>query len=224
MEAKRRAVWIPRRSSPVETTSGGSRMRPGDCRAWNHNIHHHPLTLGVLPTPCDRVLAAGCGEGDLAREPCSVVGAVLAIDPLRSLVLLVSTPRRRTSLTYWTTSWSIPSRQGRSMRSSRSQLCTTWIRKRAGEDGRDRTTGGPVVGLARSRRPRDLRSTSSGRSTLAFGGLGVHIGKARHRRYGRRPRPIVKPDGWPRQPSRRPLPAAPPVRYSLIRTKPEQPS
>ena len=23
---------------------------------WNHNLHHHPLILGALPSPCDRVL------------------------------------------------------------------------------------------------------------------------------------------------------------------------
>jgi len=47
---------------------------------WNHNIHYHPVVLGALPDPCDRVLDVGCGEGLLARELSGRAGHVTAID------------------------------------------------------------------------------------------------------------------------------------------------
>ena len=47
---------------------------------WNHNLHHHPLILGALPSPCDRVLDVGCGEGMLARELAGRAGEVVGLD------------------------------------------------------------------------------------------------------------------------------------------------
>lgn len=49
-------------------------------RPWNHNIHYHRQVLGALPSPCDRVLDVGCGEGVLARRLAEVAGRVTAID------------------------------------------------------------------------------------------------------------------------------------------------
>ena len=30
---------------------------------WNHNTHYYPLTLRAAPTPCDRALDIGRGDG-----------------------------------------------------------------------------------------------------------------------------------------------------------------
>ncbi|MBO0729166.1 MAG: class I SAM-dependent methyltransferase [Acidimicrobiaceae bacterium] len=47
---------------------------------WNHNIHYHPLILAALPPGCDRVLDVGCGEGLLARDLSTRVRHVVAMD------------------------------------------------------------------------------------------------------------------------------------------------
>jgi 2-polyprenyl-3-methyl-5-hydroxy-6-metoxy-1,4-benzoquinol methylase len=47
---------------------------------WNHNLHYHPVILGVLPSHCRRVLDVGCGEGTLARQLRTIVPEVTAID------------------------------------------------------------------------------------------------------------------------------------------------
>ncbi len=47
---------------------------------WNHNIHLHPVLLGVLPDPCGRALDVGCGEGVLAWQLADRAASVLAID------------------------------------------------------------------------------------------------------------------------------------------------
>jgi 2-polyprenyl-3-methyl-5-hydroxy-6-metoxy-1,4-benzoquinol methylase len=47
---------------------------------WNHNLHYHPVILGALPAPCDRVLDVGCGEGVLTAELAAVAGSVVGID------------------------------------------------------------------------------------------------------------------------------------------------
>jgi SAM-dependent methyltransferase len=47
---------------------------------WNHNIHYHPLILGAVPGCCERALDVGCGEGMLARELRQMVPRVVAID------------------------------------------------------------------------------------------------------------------------------------------------
>jgi 2-polyprenyl-3-methyl-5-hydroxy-6-metoxy-1,4-benzoquinol methylase len=49
-------------------------------RRWNHNLHHHPMILGVVPDGCRRALDVGCGEGILARELRRVIPHVSAID------------------------------------------------------------------------------------------------------------------------------------------------
>jgi SAM-dependent methyltransferase len=57
-------------------------------RRWNHNLHYHPLILGVVPQGCRRALDVGCGEGILARELRQVVPQVAAIDLDRPSILL----------------------------------------------------------------------------------------------------------------------------------------
>lgn len=55
-----------------------SRHRHAD--AWNHNIHYHDLILGAVPTGCADALDVGCGEGVLARDLRRRVPHVTAID------------------------------------------------------------------------------------------------------------------------------------------------
>ena len=47
---------------------------------WNHNIHYHDLILGAVPSPCDRALDAGCGQGLLTRQLASRAETVVGID------------------------------------------------------------------------------------------------------------------------------------------------
>jgi SAM-dependent methyltransferase len=47
---------------------------------WDHNAHHWPLLLGLLPPGCERVLDVGCGAGGLAAELARRVPHVDAVD------------------------------------------------------------------------------------------------------------------------------------------------
>jgi SAM-dependent methyltransferase len=47
---------------------------------WDHNAHHWPLLLGLLPAGCERVLDVGCGAGGLAVELARRVPGVDAVD------------------------------------------------------------------------------------------------------------------------------------------------
>jgi SAM-dependent methyltransferase len=47
---------------------------------WNHNIHHHPVILGALPTGCRRILDVGCGDGVLTRELVGRAEVVVGLD------------------------------------------------------------------------------------------------------------------------------------------------
>lgn len=47
---------------------------------WNHNIHYHDLILRAVPSPCDRALDAGCGQGLLTRQLASRAKTVTGID------------------------------------------------------------------------------------------------------------------------------------------------
>ncbi|MFG1906810.1 class I SAM-dependent methyltransferase [Kribbella sp. NPDC048928] len=47
---------------------------------WNHNIHYHPKILQAVPDGAERALDIGCGEGMLARELREVVPDVTGID------------------------------------------------------------------------------------------------------------------------------------------------
>jgi SAM-dependent methyltransferase len=49
-------------------------------RRWNHNIHYHPLIHRAVPVGCERALDVGCGEGMLARELRRRIRHVSAID------------------------------------------------------------------------------------------------------------------------------------------------
>lgn len=47
---------------------------------WNHNLHYHSLVLRAAPASCRRALDVGCGEGVLARELRAVSREVVGID------------------------------------------------------------------------------------------------------------------------------------------------
>jgi ubiquinone/menaquinone biosynthesis C-methylase UbiE len=47
---------------------------------WNHNIHYHPAVLLALPNEGARALDVGCGEGILTRELGVRFGRVFGID------------------------------------------------------------------------------------------------------------------------------------------------
>lgn len=47
---------------------------------WNHNIHYHDLLLRAVPSPCDRALDVGCGQGLLATQLASRCATVVGID------------------------------------------------------------------------------------------------------------------------------------------------
>ncbi|WP_019630643.1 class I SAM-dependent methyltransferase [Actinomadura atramentaria] len=47
---------------------------------WNHNVHYHPLLLGLVPDGCARALDLGCGDGTLARKLAGVAGEVTGVD------------------------------------------------------------------------------------------------------------------------------------------------
>ena len=47
---------------------------------WNHNIHLHTVVLGALPAGAQRALDVGCGEGMLARDLHRTVPEVVGLD------------------------------------------------------------------------------------------------------------------------------------------------
>jgi 2-polyprenyl-3-methyl-5-hydroxy-6-metoxy-1,4-benzoquinol methylase len=55
------------------------RMAAGRER-WNHNIHYHPAVLAALPGRGTRALDVGCGEGILTRDLAARFDHVLGID------------------------------------------------------------------------------------------------------------------------------------------------
>lgn len=55
-----------------------------DGRRWNHNIHYARNLLGLIPDGARQALDVGCGEGWLVRELRRRVGHVVGIDPDRA--------------------------------------------------------------------------------------------------------------------------------------------
>lgn len=59
-----------------------------DADRWNHNIHYHQLIERALPKGCESVLDVGCGEGVLARQLRRAVPEVVGIDLDERSILL----------------------------------------------------------------------------------------------------------------------------------------
>ena len=55
---------------------------------WDHNAHHWPLLLGLLPPGCERALDVGCGAGGLAAELAGRVPHVDAVECSPEMVRL----------------------------------------------------------------------------------------------------------------------------------------
>jgi 2-polyprenyl-3-methyl-5-hydroxy-6-metoxy-1,4-benzoquinol methylase len=52
-----------------------------DTERWNHNIHYIPLVLGAVRPGAENALDVGCGEGTLVRRLRELLGNVTGIDP-----------------------------------------------------------------------------------------------------------------------------------------------
>lgn len=55
---------------------------------WNHNVHHHPAVLAAVPDGCGTALAAGCGDGLLARKPPARAASVTGVDRSPEMIKL----------------------------------------------------------------------------------------------------------------------------------------
>ncbi|MGA2210508.1 MAG: class I SAM-dependent methyltransferase [Acidimicrobiales bacterium] len=53
---------------------------PVETERWNHNLHYHRVILRAIPAGARRGLDVGCGEGILARQLRQVLAEVTAID------------------------------------------------------------------------------------------------------------------------------------------------
>lgn len=58
---------------------------------WNHTAHYHEILLKAVPTPCERALEVGCGEGDFARLLSRRVGQVDAVDASPEVIAAAKT-------------------------------------------------------------------------------------------------------------------------------------
>ena len=47
---------------------------------WNHNIHYHAVLLARLPQPCRHALDVGCGDGMFVRDLAARAARVTGID------------------------------------------------------------------------------------------------------------------------------------------------
>jgi SAM-dependent methyltransferase len=61
---------------------------------WNHNLHHHPFVLDALGPSPGRVLDAGCGEGDLVAELAKRATSVVGLDRHGPTVAVAELQRR----------------------------------------------------------------------------------------------------------------------------------
>ena len=67
---------------------------------WNHNIHHHPLVLDAIPSHARRALDVGCGEGTLTRDLAERVPEVVGIDLDRPILDVARTRSSAARATY----------------------------------------------------------------------------------------------------------------------------
>jgi 2-polyprenyl-3-methyl-5-hydroxy-6-metoxy-1,4-benzoquinol methylase len=63
---------------------------------WNHNIHHHSVVLDALGPNPGRVLDVGCGEGDLVAELAGRATSVVGLDRHGPTVAVAELQRRAT--------------------------------------------------------------------------------------------------------------------------------
>jgi SAM-dependent methyltransferase len=138
---------------------GPGRLTSSDrSSGWNHNTHYHPLVLAEVPLGARRALDVGCGEGELAHELAGVVPQVVGLDRhLPSLAAARAADRR--------VSWVRGDITRNPFRSGSFDLVTAVASLHHVDGGTALRTmadllrpGGRlvVIGLARSRLPRDI--------------------------------------------------------------------
>src|SRR5215467_14351512 len=64
-------------------------------RAWNHNIHYHPLVLNAIPLGCRRALDVGCGQGLLTQRLAERCHEVIGIDTDHKTLMSARTRNER---------------------------------------------------------------------------------------------------------------------------------
>ncbi len=72
----------------VPGNAGEPSLAPNAADRWNHNIHYGRQLLGLIPRDAKDALDVGCGEGWLVREMCQRVGHVVGIDTDSSSILV----------------------------------------------------------------------------------------------------------------------------------------
>ncbi len=131
-----------------------------DADRWNHNIHYHRLIERALPHRCESVLDVGCGDGLLARRLRRQVPEVVGIDLDEPSILLARQQTSSDGIRFVVGDVFTYPFEPASFGAVTSVATLHHVDARAGlERMADLLEPGgtlAVVGLARSRLPRDL--------------------------------------------------------------------
>jgi SAM-dependent methyltransferase len=140
---------------------------------WNHNLHYHPVLLAAVPQRCERALDVGCGEGVFARKLLPSVATVTAIDRDQDVIETARRLEAGSEIDYLVGDFMTFPLEPESFELV---VCVAALHHMDEEAALRRMAdllrpGGTlaVLGLARSRYPRDL-----GRDLLATGANWIH--------------------------------------------------